>query len=43
MINRQLVNENQKVNQQLNLLQDSAKEIRDYAKEENEKLRLEMQ
>ena len=43
MINRQLANENKKFTQQISLLQDSTKEIRDYAKEEAEKVREEMQ
>ena len=43
MIKRQLHKENTKVNQQLTLLQSSAKEIRDYAKEELDKVRDEMQ
>ena len=42
MINRQLLNTNTKVTQQITLLQESAGEIKDYAKEELDKVREEM-
>ena len=43
MINRQLQNENKQVNHRLHLLEQTNQEIRDYAKEEAEKMRTEMQ